>query len=43
MFGMAFAPYWILQQNGLKSIIENYSFGPQSLLKFLIYLLIQSN
>jgi hypothetical protein len=42
MFGMALLLYWIfLQQNSLKSIIENYSFGPQSLLKFLIYLLIQ--
>jgi hypothetical protein len=30
-----FAPYyWFLQQNSLKSI-RNYSFGPQSLLKFL--------
>jgi hypothetical protein len=42
MFGMALLIIIGFFCSSLKSIIENYSFGPQSLL-ILIYLLIQSN
>jgi hypothetical protein len=31
MFEWLHSYYWILQQNSLNPIIENYSFGPQSL------------